>query len=101
MTQAQHTRYTLRLGPAAGEAVAVRRAGSEEPGDRRSSAGTPPGADASSHAAAEIADDWSGAAAYVIGPDGQALDYASPQAVALITAIYESQRTGRAVQIRG
>lgn len=62
MTRPQYTRYTLRLSPPADlpadEAVRV-----------------------------EPVDDWSGAAAYVRGPDPEALDYVDPEAVRLIGAL--------------
>jgi len=62
VTRPQYTRYTLRLSPPADlpadEAVRV-----------------------------EPVDDWSGAAAYVRGPDPEALDYVDPEAVRLIGAL--------------
>jgi len=63
VTRTRYTRYTLRLAPAAVAAGAVV---------------TP---------AAEPFDDWSGAAAYVRGPDPAALDYAHPEAVDIIRAL--------------
>ena len=60
MTQPGYTRYTLRLEPAGAEALA--EAPSEE-------------------------DDWSGAAAYERRADPAALEYAHPQAVALVQSL--------------
>ena len=60
MTRPGYTRYTLRLGAAAGEPLA------EVPAD---------------------ADDWSGSAAYERREDPEALEYAHPDAVALIQAL--------------
>jgi len=65
VTRAQYTRYTLRLRPAA--------EGTAEPGTAE-----PETADA--------AHDWSGAAG-ATAPDPEALDYADPEAVALIGSL--------------
>ncbi len=67
MQRPRYTRYTLRLTgePAVPTAVAAEA--------------TP--------AAADPVDDWSGAAAYVRGPDAQALEYTDPSAVASILAL--------------
>jgi len=61
----EYTRYTLRLRPAAAAAGADAAATAEEP----------------------PTDDWSGAAAYVRGPDPQVLDYAHPEAVEIIRSL--------------
>jgi ribosomal protein L11 methyltransferase len=68
VTRPRYTRYALRLGPPAG----ARPPAAPVP--------PPPGSP-------DAADDWSGAAAYTPGPDGQALDYAEPRAVAAIVAL--------------
>ena len=48
---------------------------------------------------ADTLDDWSGAAAYTRGPDGQELDYAAPAAVAAILALqpagWQDEDSGR------
>lgn len=62
MRQPQYTRYLLRLEAAAGVRPQA-----------------PPVADTD--------DDWSGAAAYVRGPDEQALEYVDPRAVEEILAL--------------
>ena len=66
MTRIEYTRYTLRLKPAAASAEAG-----------------PP----ARPSGAELVDDWSGAAAYVIGTDPAALDYPHPEAVGIIRAL--------------
>ncbi|MEI6449119.1 MAG: 50S ribosomal protein L11 methyltransferase [Actinomycetes bacterium] len=63
MTRTRYTRYTLRLKPVAAAAQAA------------------------AAAEAQPVDDWSGAAAYVRGPDPAALDYAHPEAVDIIGAL--------------
>lgn len=79
MTRPSHTRYTLRLAPPAGA-----RPDHARPGLAQADRGRPAeGADIR-HARD---DDWSGAAAYVFGDDGQALDYAEPAAAAEILAL--------------
>jgi ribosomal protein L11 methyltransferase len=62
VTRTGYTRYTLRLVPAARDAVAVT-------------------------SEVRLDDDWSGAAASVRGPDPAALDYAHPEAVEIIRAL--------------
>jgi ribosomal protein L11 methyltransferase len=61
MKRPRYTRYALHL---AGEAVEVTTTTTPDP-----------------------TDDWSGAAAYVLGPDSQTLEYADPEAVAAIVAL--------------
>ena len=63
MTRIAYTRYTLRLEPGAEAGPAAVTAD------------------------AQPFDDWSGAAAYVRGPDPAALDYAHPEAVDVIRAL--------------
>lgn len=63
VTSPRYTRYALRLG-------VEERAGT-----------------AAAAAAADAADDWSGSAAYDLGPDAQALEYAHPRAVAAILSL--------------
>ena len=65
MTRTEYTRYTLRLKPVA-------------------TAAAPSAAETSE---AQPLDDWSGAAAYVRGPDPAALDYAHPEAVDVMRAL--------------
>ncbi len=74
MKRPQYTRYALRL---------------ELPTGARPVAGWTLGAPAAGSAPVrpEPFDDWSGAAAYAPGPDGQELDYAHPDAVAAILAL--------------
>ena len=60
MRRPRYTRYALRLAPPGPAGAPVRP---------------------------DPIDDWSGAAAYAPGPDGQALDYAEPQAVAAILGL--------------
>lgn len=69
MNRPGHTRYTLRFGGAAGGGAG---AAAEPPGRPPQ---PPP------------ADDWSGLAAYAAAPDPQALDYAHPEAVALLMGL--------------
>jgi ribosomal protein L11 methyltransferase len=65
VTPTRYTRYTLRLKPAAGSAETAATAISE----------------------AQPVDDWSGADAYVRGPDPAAIDYAHPEAVDIIRVL--------------
>ncbi len=67
MTPRPYTRYTLRLTPAA--------------------AGPGATAEAEGARGAQSADDWSGAAARQWHPDPAALEYAHPEAVALVAAL--------------
>jgi ribosomal protein L11 methylase PrmA len=68
----QYTRYALRLEPPAGA---------------RPPAAPDPASASATQVRPDPDDDWSGAAAYVPSPDGQALDYAEPRAVAAILAL--------------
>jgi ribosomal protein L11 methylase PrmA len=72
VTRPQYTRYTLRLSKTAVGAAEAALAG-------------PPGDPGRPQAGAD--DDWSGAAAYVRGPDPEALDYVDPEAVSLVVAL--------------
>ena len=82
MKRPQYTRYALRLGLLAG----ARRSLRPRPLRRR-----PDGRPAEAPIRPDPDDDWSGAAAYVRGPDAQALEYAAPDAV---TAILTLQPAG-------
>ena len=75
MKRPQYTRYALRLGPPAGA----------RPAPAPAAAPTPVQAEAPVRPDPD--DDWSGAAAYVTGPDVQALEYAAPDAVTAILAL--------------
>jgi ribosomal protein L11 methyltransferase len=83
----QYTRYVLRPRPPA-EAPAPAPAPS-----------APSAAPAAVPVSPEPDDDWSGAAAYALRPDAQALDYNAPQAVAEILALqpagWQEEEAGR------
>jgi len=77
----QYTRYALLLAPPAGARLAAAPAPATP-----ATAGAPE-------------DDWSGAAAYARGPDGQTLEYVDPRAVDAILALqpagWQEQDDGR------
>ncbi len=82
MKRPQYTRYALRLEPGA-----ARPAAAPAPADPQApeAAQAPPGVSAPPAGVPD--DDWSGAAAYVPGPDTQALEYSQPKAVAEVLAL--------------
>jgi ribosomal protein L11 methylase PrmA len=83
----QYTRYALRLGPPAGARPAFAPPASA-PTTAPVTAVTPARADAPIRPDPD--DDWSGAAAYLRGPDAQALEYAAPDAVTAILTLQPS-----------
>ena len=81
MKHPRYTRYALRLQPQ------VQARPSAAPAPTTAATATASAPCAGVKARRGPVDDWSGAAAYAPGPDGQALDYADPRAVASVLAL--------------